>query len=80
MLQLETGVGLELAEPYSNAVVLTEVVVRAISCGVLKQNALGVVLLGYDVYHTSYCIRTVKCRLCAFHYLDSLNIVRVDKT
>ena len=37
-------------------------------------------LLSDDIDNTGYGIRAIESRLCAFHYLDSLNIVRVDKT
>ena len=58
---------------------LANVAIRAYAAGVLDHQSLLGVLAGDDVDDAGYGIRAVERRRGPLHYLDALDVVRVDE-
>ena len=70
----------ELANLEGDRIVLTKVVVHAVSSGIVHIDTCFGVFLCNDVDDTRHRIAAIQGTLCAFHYLDALYVMRVNQS
>ena len=90
-LQLEIGLGTELAKPQRHAVMLTQVVVRAIARDIVGihthysplarwRGVEGEAFLRDDIDDTGHRVTSIQRTLSTLHNLNLLDVVRVNQT